>query len=223
MDPRGAYSAKRAAALSGVPWSTVHEWARKGVLVPSVSAERLKLWSYADLMGLRVIYWLRHTKETPHGDDIPAASMRTVRKALAGLRDLDFALWTEDGGPRVAVDRKGRVILDPPTGHAETVAEHQTIADLDLIDVTRPFPAKQGLKGPDLERPRPHLRIVPGRLAGSPHVERTRLETRALAALSRRGMGTGKIARLYPIVSASAVNEAIDLERQLAQNSQVAV
>lgn len=56
MEPRGAYTAERAAALSGVPKSTIHYWARQDILVPSVSAERVKLWSYGDLMALRTIY-----------------------------------------------------------------------------------------------------------------------------------------------------------------------
>lgn len=55
MVQRGAYPADRAAALSGVPVSTVHWWARHDVLVPSISAQRVKLWSYPDLMGLRII------------------------------------------------------------------------------------------------------------------------------------------------------------------------
>ncbi len=45
--------AVRRAALSGVPKSTVHYWSRQGILVPSVSPERVKLWSYGDLMALR--------------------------------------------------------------------------------------------------------------------------------------------------------------------------
>jgi MerR HTH family regulatory protein len=56
---KGAYPADRAAALSGVPKSTIHYWAREEILVPSISAEKVKLWSYPDLMGLRIIYWLR--------------------------------------------------------------------------------------------------------------------------------------------------------------------
>ena len=48
----GCYDATRAAALSGVPKSTVYDWARKEIVVPSISPEREKLWSYADLMAL---------------------------------------------------------------------------------------------------------------------------------------------------------------------------
>jgi DNA-binding transcriptional MerR regulator len=56
MEPTGAYTADRASALSGVPKSTIHYWARTLLLVPTVSASKVKLWSYADLMGVRVIY-----------------------------------------------------------------------------------------------------------------------------------------------------------------------
>lgn len=185
-------------------------------MVPSVSAERVKLWSYADLMGLRVIYWLRHTKTADDGYDVPPASMPAVRKALSSLRELDLELWTEQSGPQVAVDRGGQVVLNPKE-LPETVT-HQTMADTDVLGLTYPFPTGEGVHGPDLHKPRPHLRIVPGKLAGSPHVERTRMETRALAALARREMTGEKIIRLYPFVSPEALREAIDLERQLAHN-----
>jgi hypothetical protein len=81
MSVRGAYPVERAAALSGVPRSTVHDWARKDVLVPTISAERTMLWSYGDLMGLRLVYWLRHPKGS-----IPAAPMSEVRETLHQLR-----------------------------------------------------------------------------------------------------------------------------------------
>ena len=51
----GCYDGPRAAALSGVPVSTVYLWARSGIVEPSVSPTRIKLWSYADLMALRIV------------------------------------------------------------------------------------------------------------------------------------------------------------------------
>ena len=108
-DSRGAYPADRAAALSGVPRSTVHYWARHEVLVPSVSPSRVKLWSYPDLMALRTIYWLRQHKVTSQGWDIPASTMPAVRRAIRLLHEVDLDLWTEDGGPRVAVDPAGEI------------------------------------------------------------------------------------------------------------------
>jgi uncharacterized protein (DUF433 family) len=63
--------------------------------------------------------------------------------------------------------------------------------------------------------PRPRLRIVPAKLAGAPHVHRTRIETEALATLRRRGMTVGKITALYPAIDIADVEDALDLECEL--------
>jgi len=89
--------------LPDVPRSTVHYWARQEILVPSVSSEPVKLWLYPDLMGLRIIYWLRQRKTSEEGHDIPRSAMSEVRRALAVLEDLDMALWSEESGPAVGV------------------------------------------------------------------------------------------------------------------------
>lgn len=214
LGSRGAYPAPRAAALSGVPLSTVHDWARKGVLVPSISPERLKLWSYSDLMGLRIIHWLRHEKEIDDGQ-VPRSTMSAVKRALGQLAELDMALWTEDAGPSVVIDRAGRVLVksDP---HHEADARQRVLDD--ELDVLSPFPLADGLRGPDLFSPRPLLRIVPGKLGGSPHVVHTRLESQALGALADSGLPSAKIYRLYPDIDPPAIDEALDLERQLARN-----
>ena len=79
-------------------------------------------------------------------------------------------------------------------------------------------PPDEGLRGPDLVRPRPDLRIVPGRLSGSPHVVHTRLETRAIYALNLDGLDSVAIRTLYPYVTEAQVAQALDLERQLEDN-----
>ena len=212
---RGAYTADRAAALSGVPKSTVHYWARREILVPSVSSLRVKLWSYGDLMGLRTIQWLRHEKANPRGGEVPAASMKAVRRALATLAELDLSLWTEDGGPHVAVDPAGRVFVLASEG--PQTSDGQRAIGEDLLDLIAPFDVAQQ-QGPDLRAPRPRLRIVPGKLGGAPHVYGTRLESEALAALRERGMDRAAIARLYPGVGSEAIDDALDLEAQLRGN-----
>ena len=63
----GCYEAPRAAALAGVPVSTLYDWSRKGLVTPSISPVREKLWSYADLIQLRMVSWLRHPKEADDG------------------------------------------------------------------------------------------------------------------------------------------------------------
>lgn len=81
-----------------------------------------------------------------------------------------------------------------------------------------PFSTADGIRGPDLLKPRPDLRIIPGRVSGSPHIVDTRLETRALAALTSDGFDVAAIHRLYPYVTASQIDQALDLETQLADN-----
>lgn len=219
MTQRGAYPADRAAALSGVPISTVHWWARNDVLVPSISAQQIKLWSYPDLMGLRIIYWLRQIKHAPDGAAIPRTAMPAVRRALAQLAELDLRLWSEETGPNVQVDRSGNVfVASEPDPEAANRQRALKTGGADLLDVLDPFLGGKGSRGPNLLRPRPMLRIVPGKLGGSPHVVHTRLESQALGALATNGLSVNKIYRLYPAVEPQAIDDALDLERQLEQN-----
>jgi uncharacterized protein (DUF433 family) len=211
---RGAYPADRAAALSGVPLSTVHYWARREILVPSVSAAKVRLWSFSDLMALRIIYWLRQAKQAPDGVSVPRTSMSAVKHALSQIDELDLGLWSEESGPSVNADRAGNVVVR--SGQDREVAHRQRqLAVADEFDVTAPFVALEGSRGPDLHAPRPKLRIVPGKLGGSPHVVHTRLESQAVASLETRGLPVAKIYRLYPDVSHDAIDEALDLEAQL--------
>lgn len=217
---RGVYTAERAAALSGVPKSTVHYWARREILVPSVSAVRVKLWSYSDLMGLRTIYWLRQPKQASDGWDVPRTTMPAVRRALGTLRELDLSMWTEEGSPRVAVDRTGRVWLRTEDKGVQTSAGARPLNE-EWLDLIEPFTTREA-EGPNLQAPRPNLRIVPGKLSGSPHIVKTRIETLAIVALADRGLDQERIHSLYPIVAPVAIVEALDLERQLRRNLRAA-
>lgn len=219
MQPTGAYNAERASALSGVPRSTIHYWSRADVLVPSVSASRVKLWSYADLMALRIIYWLRQRKTDAAGAEIPASTMRATRHALGRLRDLDEPLW-HLADASIWVDADGEIHVRGPAGPETLVGQ---IVIPDAINLVAPFTTREGLRGPDLAKPRPDLRIAPGRLSGSPHVMHTRLETRALFALSRDGLDAPAICALYPYVTAEQLTQALELEVQLEENLAIRV
>lgn len=212
----GAYKADRASALSGVPVSTVRYWAKHEILVPSVSPVRVMYWSFSDLMGLRVIAWLRHDKKYPSGVEVPSASMPAVRSALKQLSELDLSLWTEQTGPTVTVDRGGRIHIDTEPS-AELPHRQRVISGADeTFALSSEFSLLQGVKGPDLHKPRPSLRIVPGKLGGSPHIVDTRLESQALGSLAEHGVPRDRIYRLYPGVESEQIDEAIDLEQQLS-------
>ena len=207
----GCYQAPRAAALSGVPLSTVYWWARQGIIVPSVSPTREKLWSYADLMGLRIVSWLRHAKPS----HLPASPMPEVRRALALLAEHGLEMWDSaasrsplivDGRGSIFV-RSGDVLVDS-SGQPTLLPEQH-------LGLTEPFSVGGGA-GPDVIAPRRHLRIVPAKVSGEPHIQDSRITTLTLAALSARGYGVAQIAKMYG-VSVDAVAEALDLEAQLAK------
>lgn len=200
----GHYEALRAAALAGVPKSTLYHWAREQLIVPSISATREKLWSYGDLLTLRLVRWLRTDKP-----EAARTAMSQVRKMLDELGD---ALWTLDEAgrevPTIKVTSSGEVTrVDGP---AETLAG-QRVFEGDEFDLFGPFDT-----GPDLRAPRPRLRIVPGKVAGEPHLAHSRLTTRDVAGLAARGFTLEEISDLYPDEDRDALREAIDLEDELA-------
>ena len=164
VDSGGAYSGRpRGCPPRACRKSTIHYWARKEILVPSVSQERLKLWSYSDLLSLRVIYWLRQPKAVD-GRSVPSTAMRAVRRALAELASLDIGLF-ERGRPTVNVDRAGEVYV---VAYEQPQTISGQIASSDLIDLVAPFSLDDEIRGPDLVEPARFVRIRPGKLSGAP-------------------------------------------------------
>lgn len=206
----GHYEAARAAALSGVPERTVYHWAKTGLIVPSISASRQKLWSYRDLLTLRLVAWLRTAKEDHETGEIEVAASK-LRDVAAMLDRAADELWrVDDEGrevPSVGVTRDGLIVLldDPAmTAHGQGILP-------DVLDLFAPFGT-----GVDLRRPRPHLRIVPGKVSGEPHLSGSRLMTQAVASAAARGLSMKLVAKLYPHEDPVALAEAIDLETSLA-------
>lgn len=211
--PAGAaYTADRAAALAGVPLSTLHYWARSEIWVPSVSSIKVKRWSYSDLLALRLIDWLRRDKPDLK---LPKTSMAKIRGALAvveqlgdGLRTHSVKVWVDPNGSLV-IDAEGEVFVPLSRGLAQMLAHRE---GLDLVDV---WQGSRGVMGPHLFEPGPTLRIIPGKLSGEPHVVDTRIPTRMLSSLRARGLEVGAIIDLYPRLTDQNVDEAIALEAQL--------
>ena len=216
MEISGAYSAERAAALAGVPKSTIYYWARKGHLIPSVSRRPL-LWSYMDLLALRTIYWLRQPKSA-FDREVPATSMSKVKRALEQLRRLDLDLF-EDGRPTVAVTSQGEVAVN-----VEAIALRLSdgqVLNPELVDIIGPFEGLEGAKGPDLLWPRPTVQILPRKISGAPHIAGTRLPTQSIYALRDRGFSVEQLAGIYPFASPDSLQDSIDLEQQLEQNGRL--
>ncbi len=109
----------------------MHHWARTKLISPSVSGERVKLWAYSDLVALRVVYWLRQRKTADTGAQIPATSMKVIRRPLAHLGELEAPLGG-DGRGSIWVDAGGELYLGsdsgPETVHGQAVARLRAAA-----------------------------------------------------------------------------------------------
>ena len=139
----GCYETIRASALSGVPVSTVYDWARKGIVVPTISSTRTRFWSYADLMALRIVYWLRHPKqELPN---VLSSSMNEVKRALQELERLELDIWDEGrfAGSPLRVDHSG--IIHVVTEDFVQASSRQLALE-GALDLLGPF-SVEGAKG----------------------------------------------------------------------------
>jgi uncharacterized protein (DUF433 family)/DNA-binding transcriptional MerR regulator len=215
--PAGAaYTADRAAALAGIPLSTLHYWARKRIWIPGVSDTRIKRWSFADLLALRLIDWLRRDK--PKDENAPKIPMRQIRRALSSVES--FGERVKDRSVKVTVDRSGFIVLDvqgevfiPLEGGSFTAPLSPEW--LDLVDEWK---VHKAIRGPHLFEPRPSLRIIPGKLSGEPHADGTRIPSRMVWSLKRQGLGAADIIELYPRLTQENIDMAIDLENELERN-----
>lgn len=205
----GVYSADRAAALAGVPKSTLYYWAREEIYVPSASPFKVKRWSFLDLLAVRAIYWLR--QEKPRA---ARTTMRNVREALEKSAQMQIPF----GDLNLLVDARGQVHFRRSGDDTLELAGGQEVMEdpLEELNLLTEYRVA-GTWGPDLRVPKPGLRIVPGKLTGEPHVSQTRVATIQLWSLHQQGFDIARIERLYPVLMdrPGAIEQSISLEEQL--------
>lgn len=208
--PRGRYVADRTAQLSGVPRSTIYDWAREEILVPDFAQARPMHWSYRDLVFLRLLAWLR-TLKMPR------------EEASSRVRHVRALLEREEGDEATAVRSDGQVVLlgresyDRLTG-AQVFGE--TLSCIATIDLLIPIDVEELGRGrwwaPNLVRPSRRTFISPWVLAGEPCIAETRIATSTLLALHRdRSLSPSAIVDLYPELDEGSVEEAVELEDRL--------
>ena len=207
---RGVYDASRAAALSGVPQSTLHYWARTDLYRPSISPHpRVRLWSWADLLSLRAIDWLRRVKE---GDAQPQkTSMHRIRQAL---QELDGQSLSRERLQELVLVSPGGALFFKDDEMVMRAAPGLQAGWSEMLDLVAPYH-----NGPDLLEPRPLLRIIPGKLQGEPHLLDTRIASATIYTLHKGGYGTEQIMAMYPEAAPHALRQAIDLEQSLVSQA----
>lgn len=204
--PRGRYAADRAARLSGVPRSTVYDWAREDVLVPDYLNASPMMWSYRDLVFLRLLARMRQ-----HGirRDQAAGDVAELRKLLA------------DPGSQVTTVRIGSGLFVGDDTHELGTGQQafeEVLALTHQFDLLEPIKGvnKVPMWGPDLVEPSDHTYISPQVMGGEPCVDSTRIpSTAVLALVEDRGLDAAKIVRLYPQLTPEGIDDAVALERRL--------
>lgn len=204
--PRGRYPAERASHLSGVPRSTVYDWAREGVLVPDHHHASPKLWSYRDLVFLRLLARMRHNGMDR---DQAAASVRRLRDLLT---DPDFDVTTVRVGSGVFLDGSSEELT------TKQQAFEVALGVLEPFDLLAPLQDVNELPrwGPDLLVPSRHTYISPDVMGGEPCVGDTRIPSASILSLvTTRHLSVPKVVQLYPQLTAELVEDAIDLEHRM--------
>jgi uncharacterized protein (DUF433 family) len=210
--PRGRYEATRASQLSGVPRSTIYDWAREKVLRPDYVAARPMTWSYRDLVLLRLTVWLR---AQGMARDLVTKRVAEVRRLLSE-GDLRAARVRADAQHVFLhgddVDLSGQSVL---AGLLPFIDEFRLVEGAAAIEELR---GRVG--GPNLVRPSARTRISAWVMAGDPCIRDTRLPTASLWGLHEaRGLSVLAITRLYPGIEADDVEDALELEARLRQRS----
>jgi uncharacterized protein (DUF433 family) len=206
--PRGRYGAERASQLSGVPRRTLHDWARVGVYRPDFDNTRPKMWSYRDLVFVRLFAWLR-TKGMERG---------TVSARVGRFK----TLLEEEQGAFSTIRSDGRAVLTDDALMDEWSGQRvfaEVASCLDVFDLRAPLDMaefrKSKLWGPNLVKPSDWTAMSPWIMAGDPCIDKTRIPTIGLYALRQeRGLDEEGIAALYSI-ERDAVSDALVLEERL--------
>lgn len=205
--PRGSYGTNRAAQLSGVPARTIQVWRSDKVYVPDFDSTR-PMWSYRDLILVRMTAWLRQRGIPPVRAGRYA---QKVKERLTSGEDIQQIMATH----RTAVFDDE--LFDPVVG--EGFLPYDNLPD--LLSVFK-FQAqvsefgKRRLWGPDLIMPSEHTYILPWVLGGDPCVRRSRIPTANIHALRQeRGLSTPQIVKLYPGLNPEEADDAYELESRL--------
>ncbi|GHJ49575.1 hypothetical protein Cs7R123_69170 [Catellatospora sp. TT07R-123] len=196
-----SYEPKLAAALSGATMAQLAHW-RKGtdgdgaILLPELSPNRPILYSFRDIVALRMCITLRR-----------ASSLQKIRRALMTLRG---DLGERDHLSRYTLVSDGETIYLVTHDEAvDLVRSRGNIVIHQMVEVLGPY-YYDGRHVPALFQPRRHLSVSPAVRGGEPVITGTRVPALQVASLVRDGVEPQQVASIYPGVSAAAAEDAVD-------------
>lgn len=199
------YPTKMVTALTGVSPSQLRRLRHKGVINPTYSGGHGYLYTYDDVLVLRIFAKLR-----------PYISAQKIDKAFHSFHKL---ISTQDhstlSSHRFATDGT-TIYTDVPDAALDLVRRPGQCTVFTFDEMTEEFVNWKGETVPNLLHPRDHLDIQEDRLSGWPTISGTRIPFDTIAALAHHDdMDIDDIRYYYPQVSAEAVRDAIDFDRDI--------
>lgn len=203
----GAFSEEQAVRLSNVSLNQLRRWDRDGFFHPSYGvAEKHvpygRIYSFRDIVSLRVLNDLRNLKK------IPLSHLREVSSHLAHLGD---AKWT---ATTLYVLGKRVVFVDPRTSRREDVVSGQRVFDIPLRVVISS--TKHAVMELSERRDDQIGKIVQARFISQsePVLAGTRVPVTSIKEFAAAGYSTARIIREYPDLTEKDVKAALAFHPQ---------
>lgn len=197
-----AYTTKMTQYLTGATESQLNRWAREGILVPEVQKSRPKLYSFRDLVALRMIARLRST-----------VSLQKIRLALQTLEDYDLTEHLSEY--RFATDGKS-VKVWTESGFMDVVSNPGQWELVNLADIYDSFVNFRDRRVPPLLEPAEGIRISPDRLGGVPTIRDFRLPFDSVFGWVDEVVTDEELQEFYPFLTIEDLRNAeafkLDLE-----------
>lgn len=206
-----AFPVPIASVLTGATARQLAYWRKETgnappLLVPEGKRSGRYLYSWADVVALRSIVYLRQEKSLPR-----------IRRAVATLRQLESAEWTHLSAYRL-IDTPSSILVETPSGQLLDVDQQPgTVMERVLMhDVLGPFTTQDGRAVPALSKPRPRLAVDPRVLGGYPVIAGTRVPYDAVASLAQDEAPPAEISSIYPSIDPEAIDDAVSFAEQVA-------
>jgi uncharacterized protein (DUF433 family) len=206
-----AYPVPLAVALSGATVDQLAYWRRQTpshppLLEPAAERSGRYLYSWADVVALRSIVYLRQWKSLPR-----------IRGATQTLRGLEAGDWKHLSQYKLLRTGDSIVVVTPGGDIVDVDARPGTILEEVLMrDVLGSFQREDGRCISSLPMPRPKLSVHPSVLGGYPVVAGTRVPYDLVAGLAEDGYDEAEIIEMYPSVKSDDVADAREFAKEVA-------
>jgi uncharacterized protein (DUF433 family)/DNA-binding transcriptional MerR regulator len=206
-----AFPVPIASVLTGATVRQLAYWRRQTssaepLLVPEGRRGGRYLYSWADVVALRSIVYLRQEKSLPR-----------IRRAVDRLRRLESADWTHLSAYRL-ISTDSTILVETPSGQLLDLERRPgtVLAEVLMGDVLAPFKTSSGRSVPDLKRPRPKITVDPAVLGGYPVIAGSRVPFDVVARLVEDDLEPREIIAIYPSVDPEAIDDASEFAEQVA-------